>query len=64
MSDVVVGVDNELVIQVLADSLRWLVHLNRGISKGGGQPTSHEWDSAWMMAELALAGVPDRDKDD
>ena len=38
----------------LREALGWLVHLNRGVSKGGGQPTPTEWEDAWQNAERMI----------
>lgn len=40
----------------LREALGWLVHLNHGVSKDGGQPTMTEWEDAWEHAEQLLRG--------
>ena len=39
------------VNQMLRDSLKWLIMLNRGVSKGGDGPEPSEWNDAWRAAE-------------
>ncbi|MBY6277263.1 hypothetical protein [Symbiobacterium thermophilum] len=36
--------------------LDWLVHLNRGVSRGGGAPSMVEWEDAWQNAEWLVRG--------
>lgn len=40
----------------LREALGWLVHLNRGVSRGGGAPSMVEWEDAWQNAEWLVRG--------
>lgn len=41
-------------VELLRDRLDHLVHLNRGVNKGGLDPAPSDWDGAWTDAEAAL----------
>ena len=40
------------------EALRWLLHLHRGIGKGGAAPEPGEWEEALAAAEQAISSDP------